>query len=102
MSTSRSPGVRPSSVPEDAGLILGSGPGAVVLFRVEGEVFAYRNECPHRGGPVGEGIVAAGVVTCPSHGYRFDVRTGACVSRPGFPSLTPAVVIIDPEDGGAA
>jgi len=42
------------------------------------------------------------VVTCPSHGYRFDVRTGACVSRPGFPGLTPAVVIIDPEDGGAA
>ena len=46
--------------------------------------------------------VAAGVVTCPSHGYRFDVRTGACVSHSGLPGLTPAVVIIDPEDDGAA
>jgi hypothetical protein len=38
--------------------------------------------CPHLGGPLAEGTVEDGCVTCPWHGYRFDLRTGRCVSGP--------------------
>ncbi len=48
----------------------------VALFNVDGEFFATTNTCPHRGGPLGEGFLEADVVTCPWHGWRFNVKTG--------------------------
>lgn len=36
--------------------------------------------CPHEGGPLSDGIVASGCVTCPLHGWRIDLATGAVVS----------------------
>lgn len=44
------------------------------------ELAAYPARCPHQLGPLHAGAVAAGAVTCPWHGYRFDVRTGAPLS----------------------
>ena len=48
----------------------------VALFNVGGEIHAYENVCPHQGGPIGEGWIEDGVVTCPWHAWRFDLRTG--------------------------
>lgn len=48
----------------------------VALFNVDGEFFAISNTCAHRGGPLGEGSLEGDVVTCPWHGWRFNVRTG--------------------------
>ena len=48
----------------------------VALFNVDGEFFATTNTCPHRGGPLGEGFLEGDVVTCPWHGWRFNVKTG--------------------------
>ncbi|MBI2657279.1 non-heme iron oxygenase ferredoxin subunit [Candidatus Woesearchaeota archaeon] len=48
----------------------------VALFNVDGEFFAISNTCAHRGGPLGEGYLDADVVTCPWHGWRFNVKTG--------------------------
>ena len=48
----------------------------VALFNVEGEFFAITNTCPHRGGPLGEGYLEGDAVTCPWHGWRFNVKTG--------------------------
>jgi len=48
----------------------------VALFNVDGEFFAIGNTCPHRGGPLGEGFLEEDVVTCPWHGWRFNVKTG--------------------------
>lgn len=48
----------------------------VALFNVDGEFFAISNTCPHRGGPLGEGYLEGDVVTCPWHGWRFNVKTG--------------------------
>ena len=48
----------------------------VALFNVGGEFFAIGNTCAHRGGPLGEGFLEDGIVTCPWHGWRFDVKTG--------------------------
>ncbi len=48
----------------------------IALFNVDGQFFALNNTCPHRGGPLGEGFLEADVVTCPWHGWRFNVKTG--------------------------
>ncbi len=41
-----------------------------------GEVFALGGVCPHRGGPLGQGTVNDGRITCPWHAWEFDCRTG--------------------------
>ncbi|NWG71031.1 MAG: ferric reductase-like transmembrane domain-containing protein [Parvularculaceae bacterium] len=46
------------------------------IFRTPEGLFALSNACSHQMGPLGEGCVRAGVVTCPWHGYEFDLRTG--------------------------
>ena len=54
----------------------------VALFNVEGEFFAIGNTCLHRGGPLGEGYLEGDVVTCPWHGWRYNVKTGANAMMP--------------------
>ena len=49
----------------------------VALFLHEdGTLHALRNQFPHMGGELGEGELRGDIVTCPWHGWRFDVRTG--------------------------
>ena len=55
---------------------------AIALFNVEGKYHAIDNTCVHRGGPLGEGDLEGEVVTCPWHGWQFNVATGACVNNP--------------------
>ena len=51
--------------------------GCVGLFRTaERDVFAASNSCPHKGGPLSEGIVHDRNVTCPLHNWVFDLETG--------------------------
>ena len=54
----------------------------VALFNVDGKIYALGNTCPHAGGPLGEGTLAGGVVECPWHGWRYDVRTGENLENP--------------------
>ena len=49
---------------------------SVALANVEGKFFAVNNVCLHRGGPLGEGELDRQVVTCPWHGWQFDVQSG--------------------------
>lgn len=46
------------------------------LFNVGGEISAIDGICPHQGGPLAEGMVEGTIVTCPWHGWQFDVKTG--------------------------
>jgi nitrite reductase (NADH) small subunit len=46
------------------------------IARLNGEVTAMDNECPHNGGPLGEGMIEEGKVICPWHGWAFDRHTG--------------------------
>ncbi len=49
----------------------------VAVFRYrDGRLGATENRCPHRGGPLAEGIIGDGKVVCPLHGHKFDLRTG--------------------------
>lgn len=51
--------------------------GKIAVFRTaEDQVFAIENRCPHKGGPLSEGIVHGGQVTCPLHNWVFDLSTG--------------------------
>ncbi len=51
--------------------------GCVAIFRTaEAEVFAVSDTCPHKGGPLSEGIVHGQSVTCPLHNWVFDLNTG--------------------------
>jgi nitrite reductase/ring-hydroxylating ferredoxin subunit len=54
----------------------------VALFNVGGSFHAVSNVCLHRGGPIGEGTLDGPIVTCPVHGWEYDVRTGANVANP--------------------
>ncbi len=54
----------------------------VALFNLDGAFCALSNVCLHRGGPIGEGAVDGGTVTCPLHGWEYDVRTGMNVANP--------------------
>lgn len=54
----------------------------VALFNVEGSFHAVSNVCLHRGGPIGEGALDGTIVTCPVHGWEYDVRTGQNVANP--------------------
>lgn len=48
----------------------------LALFNVDGTFHAIDNTCLHRGGPLGEGELDGAVVTCPWHGWQYDVTTG--------------------------
>lgn len=51
----------------------------VAVFRArDGRVFATTARCPHRGGPLADGILGHETVACPMHGIEFDLTTGSC------------------------
>ena len=49
---------------------------SLALFDIQGKICVIKNSCPHAEGPVGEGDLEEKVVTCPWHGWQFDVTTG--------------------------
>jgi nitrite reductase (NADH) small subunit len=53
-----------------------AGDRIVALFNVDGQFYALDGICPHQGGPLGKGHLAGCIVTCPWHGFQFDVTTG--------------------------
>lgn len=70
--------------------------GCIAVFRTaENEVFATSNTCPHKGGPLSEGIVHGQSVTCPLHNWVFDLETGQAQGEDGKIATYPLKV----EDG---
>ena len=57
---------------------------AIALANVEGKYYAINNTCLHRGGPLGQGTMSGTVVTCPWHGWQFDVTTGQVFPHGGM------------------
>ena len=60
------------------GAVVEAGGKLLALFCIEGRWCAIDNTCAHRGGPLGEGALEGTCVTCPWHGWEYDVTTGAC------------------------
>jgi nitrite reductase (NADH) small subunit len=63
-------------IPSDRGKVVRVEGKEVALFNVSGTIYAIDNVCPHEGGPLGEGFLRDGVVICPWHQWKFDVRSG--------------------------
>ena len=58
---------------------------AVALANVAGKFYAISDVCVHRGGPLGQGELHDTVVTCPWHGWQYDVTTGKVTQKPAMP-----------------
>jgi len=54
----------------------------LALANVDGEFYAINNTCLHRGGPLGQGELNGKVVTCPWHGWQYDVTSGKVAMNP--------------------
>ena len=65
----------------------------VALFNVNGAFYATDNTCLHRGGPVGEGFLDGAIVTCPWHGWQYDVKTGQNLLNPAAKLHTYQVLV---------
>lgn len=73
-----------SEIPTDTGLEVTAGGRVIALFNVDGQIHGIDGICAHAGGPVAKGTVAGNVVTCPWHGWQYDISTG-------IHCLTPAI-----------
>ncbi|MEJ6392697.1 nitrite reductase small subunit NirD [Gymnodinialimonas sp. 2305UL16-5] len=70
------------AVPVRGARVLKTDMGCVAVFRTgEAEVFATDNTCPHKGGPLAEGIVHGQRVTCPLHNWVLDLNSGEAVGE---------------------
>jgi nitrite reductase (NADH) small subunit len=69
----------------------------IAIFNLEDRYLTIENKCPHKGGPLCDGIVSGTTVVCPLHGQRFDLETGMPVlaSQPACLAIFPTRV----EDG---
>jgi len=64
-------------IPAQGARVVKTALGCVAVFRTADDaVFALDNRCPHKGGPLSEGIVHDHKVTCPLHGWVFSLETG--------------------------
>ncbi|MFQ5920142.1 MAG: Rieske (2Fe-2S) protein [Thermoplasmata archaeon] len=69
----------------------------LALYNVDGAFYATDNTCLHRGGPLGDGFLEGPLVTCPWHGWQYDVRTGRHEGGPALQVKTYPVVVEDGE-----
>ena len=86
---------RISEVPPGSVLLVGT----VAVFNVDGAFCATQATCPHRQGPLNEGTLDGSTVTCPWHGSRFNVCTGAVLRGPAADPLKTYSVVVEGEVG---
>ena len=66
-----------TDIPAQGARVVKTAFGCVAIFRTaEDQIFALDDRCPHKGGPLSEGIVHGSQVTCPLHNWAFDMVTG--------------------------
>jgi len=90
------------AIPVREGRSVTIGGKELAIFNLGDRFATIENECPHKGGPLCDGIVSGAVVVCPLHGWRFDLNTGlaaraslpACVTT--FPTrVVEGIVLVD-------
>jgi nitrite reductase (NADH) small subunit len=66
-----------ADIPAQGARVVKTAQGCIAVFRTaEDGVFALNDSCPHKGGPLSEGIVHGNSVTCPLHAWVFDMNSG--------------------------
>ena len=106
---------RLSDLDERGLLVIEIGGTAIGVIKHRGKVYAYRNSCPHQGGPVAEGSLVGNVecrvmeggarresvstrdfnIACPWHGIEYDLDTGVCRGDPRMRLKSYEVVVQD-------
>jgi nitrite reductase/ring-hydroxylating ferredoxin subunit/DMSO/TMAO reductase YedYZ heme-binding membrane subunit len=76
-----------ADIPENRARIVCISGERVAIFKYDGKISAISNVCQHQNGPLGEGKIVAGCITCPWHGYQYLPETGA--SPPPFVEKVP-------------
>ncbi len=69
-------------VPEGEGRMYEINGRQIALFKVKGKFHAIDNVCEHQGGPLADGELEGCVVTCPWHGWTYDVTSGESPDSP--------------------
>jgi 3-phenylpropionate/trans-cinnamate dioxygenase ferredoxin subunit len=69
-------------LPKGERLFIEVGDEPIVLFNIDGQLYAIADICTHDGGPLGDGKLEGCEVICPRHGARFDVRNGKVTRLP--------------------
>jgi nitrite reductase (NADH) small subunit len=68
-------------IPQQGSRVVKSSKGDIAVFRTAAdEIFALHDKCPHKGGPLSQGIVAGKVVTCPMHSWKIQLESGEAVA----------------------
>jgi nitrite reductase/ring-hydroxylating ferredoxin subunit/Fe-S cluster biogenesis protein NfuA len=69
-------------IPE-SGILTGEiGKNSLIFYRQGGEISCYVNACSHLATPLDKGKLDNGIITCPSHGFQYDLATGECLTTP--------------------
>ena len=76
-----------TDIPENRARIVGLSGERVAIFKYDGKISAVSNVCQHQNGPLGEGKIVFGCITCPWHGYQYQPDSGA--SPPPFVEKVP-------------
>lgn len=72
---------RLTDIPKLGARVVRTVTGDIAVFRnAEDEVFALRDKCPHKGGPLSQGIVHGRKVACPLHDWKIHLETGIAVA----------------------
>ncbi len=75
-------------LPEGGRVCVTAAGGSLVVLRVKDDVYAIANTCPHAGRPLEEGEVRGLTITCPYHGYAYNLRNGRNLD---YPDVEPPV-----------
>lgn len=81
-----------TDIPENRAKIVCAAGERIAVFRYAGKLSAISNVCQHQNGPLGEGRIIDGLVTCPWHGYQYDPACGA--SPPPFTEKVPTFRVV--------
>lgn len=78
-------------IPKGEGRTFKLGELKIAVFHTRaGEVFARQAQCPHRDGPLSDGLLGADKVVCPLHDRVFELRTGRCIGHDCCVQIFPA------------
>jgi nitrite reductase (NADH) small subunit len=68
-------------IPQQGSRVVKTGKGDLALFRTaDDQVFALHDKCPHKGGPLSQGIVFGHAVVCPLHSWKINLENGEAVA----------------------
>jgi nitrite reductase (NADH) small subunit len=69
-------------IPPREGRSVRIGSSEIAIFNLGSRFLAVENRCPHRGGPLADGIVSGTAIVCPLHAWKFSLESGKGVSAP--------------------